>query len=91
MDSLNEALASERSEKARLDMVRENLQADIAAMRANLQQLSRELAHHRSAPEEAQCGQLGAKEVACAPKVHDWTICIHMSLLCDFKRRPLSR
>ena len=79
MDGLNEELASERSEKARLDMVRENLQADIAAMRANLQQLSRELAYHRSAPNEAPSGQLDAKEVACAPKYHNWTICMCMS------------
>ena len=67
VEGLNEALASERSEKARLGLARENLQADIAAMRAHLQQLSRELAYHRSAPGDAQSGQLNSNEVATAP------------------------
>ena len=49
-------------------MARENLQADIAAMRANLQQLSRELAYHRSAPDVAHSGQLDLNEVGIAPK-----------------------
>ena len=49
-------------------MARENLQADVAAMRANLQQLSRELAYHRSVPDEAQSGQPNQQEVGCAPK-----------------------
>ena len=79
MEGLKEALASERSEKARLDMARENLQADVAAMRANLQQLSRELAYHRSAPDEAQSGQLNQQQVDCAPKVHDLALCMCIS------------
>lgn len=52
MDALKDALQSERADKARLDMARENLEADVAALRANLQQLSRELAYHRSDPAE---------------------------------------
>ena len=41
MESLKAALKSEQIEKARLDMARENLEINITAMRANLQQLSR--------------------------------------------------
>ena len=52
MESLKAALKSEQIEKARLDMARENLEINITAMRANLQQLSRELAYHRSAPDQ---------------------------------------
>ena len=81
MEGLKGALASERSEKARLDMARENLQADVAAMRANLQQLSRELAYRRSAPDEALSGQLNQQEVECAPKVHDRAVCMCISQL----------
>ena len=51
MESLKAALQSEQIEKARLDMARENLESNITAMRANLQQLSRELAYHRTAPD----------------------------------------
>ncbi len=51
MEGLKAALKSEQIEKARLDMARENLEVNITAMRANLQQLSRELAYHRTAPE----------------------------------------
>ncbi len=77
---LKEALASERSEKARLDMARENLQADMAAMRANLQQLSRELAYHRSAPDVAHSGQLNQQEVGCGPKPPDQSGCLHVHI-----------
>ena len=51
MEGLKATLKSEQIEKARLDMARENLEVNITAMRANLQQLSRELAYHRAVPE----------------------------------------
>ncbi len=68
MESLKAALKSEQIEKARLDMARENLEINIMAMRANLQQLSRELAYHRNAPDqpapEQQQHQGSANEVS---------------------------
>lgn len=71
MESLKAALQSEQIEKARLDMARENLETNITAMRANLQQLSRELAYHRNAPdppalEQQQEGATIAEVTRCA-------------------------
>lgn len=79
VEALKEALKTEQAEKARLNMARENLELNLESMRANLQQLSRELAYHRSAPDEPtqdqqqQQQQQGSKEVSlfpCACKRH---------------------
>jgi len=73
VEALKEALKTEQSEKLRLDMARENLELNIESMRANLQQLSRELAYHRSAPDEPshdqqqQQQQQGSREVFLFP------------------------
>ena len=86
MESLKAALKSEQIEKARLDMARENLEVNITAMRANLQQLSRELAYHRTSPdrpglEQQQDGGPAAEVTHCAMQV-----CIHVALKKEFQR-----
>lgn len=75
---LKEALRSESTERARLSMARENLEADVEALRASLQQLSRELAYRRSsAPGDApQQGPAGS-EVSSILYVRRTPLTIH--------------
>ena len=65
LEALKETLRSESTERARLSMSRENLEADVEALRASLQQLSRELAYRRSsAPGDAPQQGAASSEVS---------------------------